>query len=71
LCGVACELTDVKTVQGAGFANHFYKGADFSVEGFDPAGIADPVFWLDPATNAYERLTPQRHADIVEGRVKL
>jgi len=44
---------------------------DLVREGFDPAGIADPVFWLDPATNAYERLTPQRHADIVEGRVKL
>jgi fatty-acyl-CoA synthase len=40
-------------------------------EGFDPSGIADPVFWLDPTTSAYERLTPARHADIVEGRVKL
>jgi fatty-acyl-CoA synthase len=44
---------------------------DLVREGFDPQGIADPVFWLDPATGAYERLTPERHADIVEGRVKL
>jgi len=44
---------------------------DLVREGFDPETINDPVFWLDPATGAYERLTPQRHADIVEGRVKL
>ncbi len=44
---------------------------DLVREGFDPDAIADPVFWLDPATGAYERLTPPRHADIVEGRVKL
>ena len=40
-------------------------------QGCDPQGIAEPVFWLDPATGAYERLTPERYADIVEGRVKL
>ena len=44
---------------------------DLVREGFDPEKINDPVFWLDPATHAYERLTPERHADIVEGRVKL
>lgn len=44
---------------------------DLVREGFDPQAISDPVFWLDPATGAYERLTPERHADIVEGRVKL
>lgn len=44
---------------------------DLVREGFDPAKIADPVFWLDPATHAYERLTLERYADIVEGRVKL
>jgi fatty-acyl-CoA synthase len=44
---------------------------DLVREGFDPAKIADPVYWLDPATASYERLTPERYADIVEGRVKL
>jgi fatty-acyl-CoA synthase len=44
---------------------------DLVREGFDPQGIKDPVFWLDPATAAYERLTPERHADIAAGRVKL
>jgi fatty-acyl-CoA synthase len=44
---------------------------DLVRDGFDPATIADPIFWLDPETGAYERLTPERYADIVEGRVKL
>ena len=40
-------------------------------EGFDPAAIANPIFWLDPASGDYERLTPARYADITEDRVKL
>jgi fatty-acyl-CoA synthase len=40
-------------------------------EGFDPAAIANPIFWLDPATGAYERLTPSHYADIIEDKVKL
>ena len=33
--------------------------------------IADPLYWLDPATGSYEVLTPARYAQIVEGGVKL
>ena len=44
---------------------------DLVREGFDPAAIADPVYWFNPASGVYERLTPARYADIVEGRVKL
>ncbi|HVZ27133.1 MAG TPA: AMP-binding protein, partial [Rhizomicrobium sp.] len=44
---------------------------DLVRDGFDPATIADPLYWLNPATGAYEPLTPARHAEIVEGRVKL
>ncbi len=40
-------------------------------EGFDPSAIADPIYWLDPATNAYEKLDAARYADIVSGNVKL
>jgi fatty-acyl-CoA synthase len=47
------------------------RKVDLVKQGFDPGAIADPVFWLDPATGAYEPLTPQRHDDIVNGRVKL
>jgi fatty-acyl-CoA synthase len=46
------------------------RKVDLVREGFDPAAIVDPVYFLDPDTEKYERLTPQRHADIVEGRVK-
>jgi len=44
---------------------------DLVRDGFDPQAIADPLFFLDPASGKYERLTPERYADIVEGRVKL
>jgi fatty-acyl-CoA synthase len=40
-------------------------------EGFDPAALPDPIYWLDPVTAAYERLTPQRYAEIVEDRIKI
>ena len=40
-------------------------------EGFDPSAIPNPIFWLDPASGFYERLTPARYADITETRVKL
>jgi fatty-acyl-CoA synthase len=40
-------------------------------EGFDPSALPDPVYWLDPATASYERLTPARYAEIVEDRVKI
>jgi fatty-acyl-CoA synthase len=44
---------------------------DLVREGFDPAAINDPLYWYDPAFGNYERLTQERYADIVEGRVKL
>jgi fatty-acyl-CoA synthase len=39
-------------------------------EGFDPATIADPLYWYDPATSQYERLDAARYADIVASRIK-
>jgi fatty-acyl-CoA synthase len=47
------------------------RKVDLVKDGFDPAAIADPIFWLDPATAAYEPLTAGRYTDICEGRVKL
>jgi len=47
------------------------RKVDLVREGFDPRTIADPIYWLDPATGGYELVTPQRYGDIVEGRVKL
>jgi fatty-acyl-CoA synthase len=43
---------------------------DLVRDGFNPATIADPLYWLNPATGSYEPLTAARYADIVEGRVK-
>ena len=44
---------------------------DLVREGFDPSTIADPIYFLDPDSGRYELLTPGRHADITQGRVKL
>jgi fatty-acyl-CoA synthase len=40
-------------------------------DGFDPKAISVPLYWLDPATGAYEPLTPAMYDDIVSGKVKL
>jgi fatty-acyl-CoA synthase len=39
-------------------------------EGFDPSKIADPLFFFDPVTKAYEPLTADVYAMIVEGRLR-
>ncbi|HXC56987.1 MAG TPA: long-chain-acyl-CoA synthetase [Rhizomicrobium sp.] len=39
-------------------------------DGFDPGAIADPLYWLNHATGAYETLTADMYAAIVGGRVK-
>jgi fatty-acyl-CoA synthase len=46
------------------------RKVDLVREGFDPSTIADPLYVLDPDTAKYERLTPERYADIIDGRVK-
>ena len=40
-------------------------------DGFDPHGIADPIWYLDPATNLYRPLDAETYAAICDGRVKL
>ncbi len=47
------------------------RKVDLVREGTDPSAIADPLYFLDPDSGKYERLTPQCYADIIEGRVKL
>jgi hypothetical protein len=42
---------------------------DLVREGFDPAAISDPLYVL--VDGHYERLTPERHAAILAGGVKL
>jgi fatty-acyl-CoA synthase len=40
-------------------------------EGFDPAQIADPLFWHNPATARYEQLDNESYRAILSGTVKL
>jgi fatty-acyl-CoA synthase len=46
------------------------RKVDLVREGFDPSAIADPLYAFDSGSGKYERLTPERYADFVEGRVK-
>jgi fatty-acyl-CoA synthase len=46
------------------------RKVDLVREGFNPLTIADPLYFLEPEGGKYERLTADRHADIVEGRIK-
>jgi fatty-acyl-CoA synthase len=47
------------------------RKVDLVREGFDPAKIVDPIYWLDPATRRYELLTPAIYDDICKDRIKL
>jgi fatty-acyl-CoA synthase len=40
-------------------------------EGFDPDRIDDPLYWLNPKANRYERLNAAHYAAIVQGRLRL
>lgn len=46
------------------------RKVDLVREGFDPAAIADPLYFLDSASGRYERLTPERYAGITAGDVR-
>jgi fatty-acyl-CoA synthase len=47
------------------------RKVDLVKEGFDPSTIAEPLYWLDPETRRYEKLTSARYDDIVHDRLKL
>ena len=47
------------------------RKVDLVREGFDPAAIADPLYFLEPVSGKYERLTTNRFTEIVAGGVKL
>lgn len=48
-----------------------HRKVDLVKEGFDPAAIADPIIWLNPATGDYEDLTPAVFSQIEGGEVRL
>lgn len=39
-------------------------------EGFNPAVVSDPLYFLDPRQNTYVRLTPDIYQDIIEHRIR-
>jgi fatty-acyl-CoA synthase len=47
------------------------RKVDLVRQGFDPATIADPIYFLEPAGGKYEPLTPERYDAILAGRIRL
>jgi len=47
------------------------KKVELVREGFDPASIADPIYWLDPASGHYERLDTMRYAALITDQIKI
>ncbi len=47
------------------------RKVDLVREGFDPGKITDPLYWFDPLTQRYEKLTAVIYDDISHDRIKL
>jgi fatty-acyl-CoA synthase len=47
------------------------KKQDLARQGFDPAAIADPLYWLNPATGAYEVLDRAAYDLITSGKTRI
>jgi fatty-acyl-CoA synthase len=46
------------------------RKVDLVRQGFDPSAIPDPLYVFDASVGRYERLTPERYRDILDGKVK-
>jgi len=44
-----------------------YRKVDLAKQGFDPDRIDDPVWYMDPETGEYTRLTPDQFKKIASG----
>ena len=47
------------------------RKVDLVRDGFNPSAIADPLYFLDPASGHYELLTPAQYEAILAGRIRL
>ncbi len=47
-----------------------YRKVDLVKAGFDPAQIADPMVWMNPATRLYEPLTPEVYEAFQLGQIR-
>ncbi|GBG30238.1 Very long-chain acyl-CoA synthetase [Hondaea fermentalgiana] len=48
-----------------------HRKVDLAKDGFDPAIISDPLFYLDTSTREYKPLTAEAYADICAGKARL
>jgi len=48
-----------------------YRKMDLVAEGFDPAKVKDPVYFRNPETGAYTKVTKGVYAKIIDGAFKL
>jgi fatty-acyl-CoA synthase len=61
-------LADLPAIEVTGTFKQ--RKVDLVREGFDPATVHDPLYFLDPVSGKYARLTAERYAQIVAGGVK-
>jgi fatty-acyl-CoA synthase len=47
------------------------RKVDLVRQGFDPASISDPLYFLDSASGRYEPLTRERYGEILAGHIRL
>jgi fatty-acyl-CoA synthase len=47
------------------------KKGELCTEGFNPHSVRDPIFFRDPAKNAYVRLTPELFEELSAGKLRL
>lgn len=48
-----------------------HRKVELVKEGFDPSAVKEPIFFLDPVSASYVRLTPELHNRINAGEIRL
>jgi fatty-acyl-CoA synthase len=48
-----------------------HRKVELVKEGYDPTSVADPLYFLDPVTSQYVRLTKELHDRINAGEIRL
>jgi fatty-acyl-CoA synthase len=48
-----------------------FKKTNLVKAGFDPANISEPIYFANPATGKYEKVTPEIFKKISSGEVRL
>lgn len=48
-----------------------FKKTNLVKAGFNPANISEPIYFANPTTDSFERITPEIYTKIIEGGVRL